>query len=154
MSDKPFPMQPIVWVGDVIRFRKNRIVDDLLDKNTTGLDLVTVSLKHQAGDYTAQEMVQLYQLIGVSVSYYGGLDIVEAHEEWALRPAHEIADRMHSVVDRLAEVSQPTREELEDQLAEVSADAATMAAHIYGDTMDFGIAEVAERYRAQEVEGA
>ena len=64
------PMQPIVWVGKVIRFKENRIVRHLLDNSTkTGCGLNELARM----DFTEEERMQLAQLIGYSVSGYGEL---------------------------------------------------------------------------------
>lgn len=61
------PMQPIIWVGDVIRFQENRIVRKLLDEGG-------INLNHIAcWDVSCEERAQFAQLIGYSVSGFGDL---------------------------------------------------------------------------------
>lgn len=83
-----FPMQPLAKGPDgVIRFRENRIVRDLLDfatvrsgfpdtKASQRLSLNEIVVGVHEGKYTVEEIEQLYQLIGYSLSGYGGLSLV------------------------------------------------------------------------------
>lgn len=68
------PMQPIVWAKDgCIRFLANRMVNDLYEfACPRGMGLNEMA----AGDYTQEERMQFAQLIGYSVSGYGGLSYV------------------------------------------------------------------------------
>lgn len=70
------PMQPVVVAPDgCVRFLQNRIVRDLLEHGQkTGLGLNELA----CGDYYADERMQLAQLLGYSVSGYGGLSYVSA----------------------------------------------------------------------------
>ena len=61
------PMQPIVMVGGVARFLENRLVRWLVDQVPMSLNTIA------AMDATPEEHSQLAQLIGWSVSGYGGL---------------------------------------------------------------------------------
>lgn len=72
------PMQPIVWTTDgCIRFLANRIVEDLLNVATAhGFGLNEIVRRMQAGEYGLDELVQLDQLIGYSVSGFGDLSYV------------------------------------------------------------------------------
>jgi hypothetical protein len=85
-----YPMQPIEFDDyGVIRFKRNRIVDDLLSFATvkgggspgyetpyTKLDLNEISRGVQNGRYSVEEYEQLCQLIGYSVSGFGDLSLV------------------------------------------------------------------------------
>ena len=95
-KEKLFPMQSIVWDGHgVIRFKKNRIIDDLLDvAGKHGLDLNQIAIRACNDKYTDAEQIQLAQLIGYSVSGYGDLSYVQRNEKKALRPADKKADKM------------------------------------------------------------
>lgn len=93
MPRKPTPMQPIEHdAHGVLRFRRNRIVDDLLSfatvKSNPGgapgyelpreqMDMNHISLAVQRGEYTVEEYKQLCQLVGYSVSGYNGLTLVQ-----------------------------------------------------------------------------
>ncbi len=62
------PMQGIVWATDrVIRFRRNAIVERLLE--TSSLDLNDIARM----DFSEADRMQLAQLIGYSVSGFGDL---------------------------------------------------------------------------------
>lgn len=54
----------------VLRFPRNRILDDLLEAARFGnkLDLNMISIRYQEGKYTREEMKGLYLNIGYSVS--------------------------------------------------------------------------------------
>lgn len=80
MSDHP--MQPVVLVDGVPRFKANAIVRYLLDEGPFNLDDLS-RLGFSQEDYT-----QLMQLIGYSVGAYGDLDgsppeLVEKADLWA-----------------------------------------------------------------------
>lgn len=65
------PMQDIVLVEGVVRFRQNALVRYLLDAGNKRLnDLALLP------NIPPEDWMQLYQLIGHSVSAYGGLDFV------------------------------------------------------------------------------
>lgn len=66
------PMQPIEMVGSVIRFRKNRIVEHLL--NNGGIDMNALAVL----DFSDEERAQFAQLIGYSVSGFGDLSYADA----------------------------------------------------------------------------
>lgn len=74
----PHPMQPIGWDGrGVIRFRENRIVSALLDvASENGIDLNQIAIGIARRKYSEEDMVQLAQLIGYSVSGFGDLSYV------------------------------------------------------------------------------
>lgn len=67
-----FPPQPLyVTDGGTVRFRPNRIVDDLLEHSrSAGFGLNEIAC---CDEYTSDERMQLAQLIGYSVSGYGDL---------------------------------------------------------------------------------
>lgn len=69
MIRNPHPMQHVVRVGNVIRFRENEIVRYLLDHG--GIDLN--HLGGMPGRFSLADWEQFYQLIGYSVSGYGDL---------------------------------------------------------------------------------
>ena len=64
-------MQPICIASDgVIRFKQNRMVNDLYEfSQPRGFGLNEMARR----DYTQEERMQFAQLIGYSVSGYGGL---------------------------------------------------------------------------------
>lgn len=67
------PMQPIVFVDKVARFKKNNIVrfilDALREKNGIGLNELNLM------PFPAEDWEQFMQLIGYSVSGYGDLNL-------------------------------------------------------------------------------
>ena len=69
MSTKlpPHPIQPLVVVGDRVRFKANKIVKYLLECG--GLDLNHVI----TGDFDQEDLDQFYQLIGYTVAGYDEL---------------------------------------------------------------------------------
>lgn len=70
---RSIPMQPVVMVDGVARFKENRIVGRLLENSRQhGYGLNEAAM----GDYTDEERMQLAQLIGYSVSGYGSLSYV------------------------------------------------------------------------------
>ena len=71
-----------VLSGEVIRFRKNRIVYWLLDKGCT--DLNQLRILFHADEYR-DEWRQFYQLIGYSVEGYCDLSVVDRKERLRVR---------------------------------------------------------------------
>jgi len=72
-KDLKHPMQPIGWdeTGEVIRFKKNKIVDFLLDVYKPGLN--DIAMRNAMGEFGEGDYTQLMQLIGYSVSGFGNL---------------------------------------------------------------------------------
>ena len=102
------PMQEVVWVGKVARFRENKLVSMLLDAAAkSGMDLNAIAMLSAKGDVEDADVIQLMQLIGYSVSGYGDLTYVQRHETKALQPADEAAANLppYEVVDRLGALS-------------------------------------------------
>jgi hypothetical protein len=78
-TELPHPMQPIGWHADgVVRFKRNAIVDHLLDECTArgGTDLNQIARMVASGEFSNEDQVQLAQLIGYSVSGFGDLSYV------------------------------------------------------------------------------
>lgn len=73
---KRHPMQPVVMAADqVIRFKQNKIVNDLLEFcQEHGFGLNEIAIR----DYDKDDRSQLMQLIGYSVSGYGSLSCARA----------------------------------------------------------------------------
>jgi hypothetical protein len=69
------PIQPIVMVGEVKRFKENKIVTALLNTHSK-MDLNTIACMN----FSTDDQRQLAQLIGYSVSGYGDLSFVSADE--------------------------------------------------------------------------
>ena len=72
-KDLKHPMQPIGWdeTGEVVRFKKNKIVDMLLI--TGKFDLNDIATMNAGGMFNKDDYDQLMQLVGYSVSGYGEL---------------------------------------------------------------------------------
>lgn len=85
LTDTRHPMQPIVMVGGVARFRKNRIVKALVDAYPDKLNGIA------RGDFDAEDRTQLAQLIGCIVSGAGDLDYFDRGR---LAEADAIVERM------------------------------------------------------------
>lgn len=73
---RDLPMQPIVVAKDgVVRFRRNAIVEYLLDRGP-------FDMNHLGRlDFPREDRAQFAQLIGYSVAGYGGLDYAVGVEE-------------------------------------------------------------------------
>ncbi len=90
------PVQPVVFVGEVARFRENKIVSFLLD-NGRALQIVDMNtLAHLK--FKREDRVQFAQLIGYSVSGFGDLSYVQNSDY----------DSPASEVDRLIEANERT----------------------------------------------
>ncbi|CAN7373954.1 hypothetical protein LJR231_002240 [Phyllobacterium sp. LjRoot231] len=85
MTKAKHPMQPIVWVGDVIRFKENKIVRHLVDNGSIDLNAIAVM------DFPREDHEQLAQLIGYSVSGFGDLSYASRK---AVKEADTIAAEM------------------------------------------------------------
>jgi hypothetical protein len=64
------PMQPPVWDGDVIRFKRNTIIDYLFKSGKMDLNQLACM------PFDDEDRMQLAQLLGYSVSGYGELSYV------------------------------------------------------------------------------
>jgi hypothetical protein len=90
------PMQPIEYTLDgVIRFKKNAIVDFLLNwASDRGMSLNEIAIMRHRGQFSQEDYEQLMQLIGYSVSGYGDLmysgSVGEHSVEIAKLAAHEL----------------------------------------------------------------
>lgn len=77
MTSPKHPMQPIVTVNGVLRFKQNAIIRKLLDKATEygyGMNEIMYDFC-DSPDH--EDLIQLYQLIGYSLSGFGGLTYVD-----------------------------------------------------------------------------
>lgn len=75
IPQSPFPMQPIVIdENGHARFQANRLVLYLLDKG--GLDMNDLARAAHYEEWSDEEQQHFAQLIGYSVSGYGGLSYV------------------------------------------------------------------------------
>ncbi len=73
---KRHPIQPIVWDGNVVRFKKNHLVCYLLDNGPIDLNFICRRVRcGNAREFKEADYEQLMQLIGYSVS--GAADVPE-----------------------------------------------------------------------------
>lgn len=82
------PMQPVVDVDGVHRFKQNSLVRYLVDSHPDGLN--ALDLQH----FSNEDWEQLAQLIGYSVSGFGGLSYAS---EDAVRDADLASERLRKV---------------------------------------------------------
>lgn len=87
------PMQPIEWAEEnVVRFRKNQIVDYLVDwARGRGMGLNEIAVMHARGYFNSWDLMQLDQLIGYSVAGYGDLSYVDRDQ---LADADRVVDAL------------------------------------------------------------
>lgn len=75
------PRQAIEWDGHgVVRFRSNPLVRWLLDQVPMALNKTAVLASHEGEEVTDEDHAQLAQLMGYSVSGWGGLSYVSEEE--------------------------------------------------------------------------
>lgn len=74
MPKPTHPMQPIEMHGQILRFKKNKIVRYLLDVATAAK--VTDLTQLELIPFSIEDRVQFAQLLGYSVSGFGDLDYV------------------------------------------------------------------------------
>lgn len=75
MTDKPHPVQPVVVVEGVMRFKANPIVRDLLDfASERGFGLNEIACRSLGRGYQREDHEQFAQLIGYSLSGAAELD--------------------------------------------------------------------------------
>lgn len=80
----------LVWDGDVIRFKPNRIIRDIMESiNYKGLNEAHIGVAN--GKYTKAELRQFYRLTGTSISAYR--DVFPNNKN--ARLACEDADKMY-----------------------------------------------------------
>jgi hypothetical protein len=93
MKEPKHPMQPIVLVKDIIRFKENKLVRMLLDHSSkTGLDLNKLAAMTYSKNEYKDDWNQLAQLIGYSTSGFGDLDY--AYKD-LVKEADKIAEEMY-----------------------------------------------------------
>lgn len=82
-SDFSHPRQPIGYAADgVIRFKKNAIIDWMLEQGRLGarFDLNMIVSMFNTKIFPVEDLVQLDQLIGYSVSGFGDLSYIPEQE--------------------------------------------------------------------------
>lgn len=77
VGDVRHPMQPLVLDAEgVVRFKDNSIVRYMLEAGRIGGRFDLNSIVGWCGDFSQEDLEQFYQLIGYSVSDYGGLSFI------------------------------------------------------------------------------
>lgn len=93
MAEKKQPLQPIEYVGDVIRFRPNAIVRYLLDAGPFDMNAISC-----LPGVSKEDHAQFAALIGYSVSAWGSLSFVPQEQaEEADRIAAELYEAKEKV---------------------------------------------------------
>lgn len=70
------PMQPIVLVSRIARFKKNPIVEYLLDRGGIDMNDIAIAIANGRLKATKDDQAHFAQLIGYSVSGWGDLSYV------------------------------------------------------------------------------
>lgn len=103
------PIQPAVMDGNVVRFKENAIVRYLLDKG--GIDLNHLAIQQ---DFSRDDWVQFNQLIGYSVSGWGGLSCVTKEDYAAAMLVHSGASQTQARIDALEGTLREARQSMRD----------------------------------------
>lgn len=106
------PIQPAVMDGNVVRFKENAIVRYLLDKG--GIDLNHLAMQQ---DFSRDDWVQFNQLIGYSVSGWGGLSCVTKEDYAAAMLVHLGASQAQARIDALQQTLHDARQAMRDGVA-------------------------------------
>jgi len=91
MKKTKHPMQPIEWSGSIIRFKQNNIIDWLHRCGKIDLNEIAALYYNKKHGFTRDDMTQLNQLLGYSVSGFGDLSFVDKN---VVRAADDIAAKM------------------------------------------------------------
>jgi uncharacterized alpha/beta hydrolase family protein len=94
-------MQPIVWKGEVIRFKENPIIVLMLETGNLSLNHIAIAAADPVNGITQEDQMQLAKLIGYSVSGFGDLsyadpDTVARADEIAAKLIEERANETPS----------------------------------------------------------
>ena len=75
----PHPDQPVVWDGPVLRFKRNKLIDDLIMGTALGSQVGCLLNDLRINDrWSTEDWDQLAQLIGYSLGGYQDLSYVSA----------------------------------------------------------------------------
>lgn len=87
-------MQPIIIdPNETLRFKPNQIVEDLYNfAQSRGMGMNEIVIKHCRGNYSQDDLCQLYQLIGYSLSGYHELNNVSDEHAKAASEAAKLVD--------------------------------------------------------------
>ena len=86
-SNAEHPMQPLVMDGNVVRFKRNAIVDRLFNEGVINLNRIAMWLD----SVPVEDVEQFWQLLGYSVSGYGDLSFIRPE---TVAKADELAAEM------------------------------------------------------------
>jgi hypothetical protein len=75
MTQPKHPMQPVVMIDGVVRFKQNNILRHLVDTGKIDLNYISALSADDFG-ITKDDRMQLAQLIGYSISGYADLSYV------------------------------------------------------------------------------
>jgi hypothetical protein len=106
------PMQPLVEIDGVLRFKRNAIVDGLLYvASTHGYDMNEIA----RADFTREDRIQFAQLIGYSLSGFSELPYVDgdtfaAAEQFAENGRSEERARIDALADELKQARDGMRD--------------------------------------------
>lgn len=109
------PLQPIIWAEDnVIRFRKNRLVEYLLDHGPFDMNHLAL-----LPEISADERAQFAAMVGYSVSGWGDLSYVNEDCRGEMEDADRIAAAMveERRFNALLDEVEPEPEEEEPRVA-------------------------------------
>lgn len=145
------PMQPILWDGHgVIRFQANPIVRFLLDKGPFTLNRLAERRADEG--WSREDWSHLCQLIGYSVSGWGGLDCASDSDRKLadtkcdeLLKRIEMTDRLERLnrrIDLLKRIAQDMSVEDREILEETIHDADHEAARIIRDRCEAELAPI------------
>lgn len=92
------PMQPVALdARGVLRFKKNAIVEWIHEERPTKIEMLnTIMAKVATGEFTRQDAIQYYQLLGVSVGMLAECHFVNDSE----------VQEFHGMMERAAEVKE------------------------------------------------
>lgn len=102
------PLQPIVEIDGIRRFKANAIVQHLLDKGSIDLNMLSVI------DFSQEDREQFAQLIGYSVSGFGDLSYVRDETIDAAEAADSGLDPRDAMIESLRERLLHLTRELQD----------------------------------------
>ena len=113
------PIQPLYLINDVIRFKENKIVNDLLDFATPlGFDMNKIA----RSSYTQTDREQFAQLIGYSLSGFGSLSYA----------SDDVYGTAYSMYHDTAHPSDAKIAYLEKELNAIKKGLLQPIAHLYG----------------------
>ena len=112
------PIQPMVMVDGILRFKKNVIVDALLEHGKrVGIDLNRLHVMFPKDEHT-DDWRQFAQLIGYSLSGFGDLSYVD-NETFYAAQAMEHTTEEQARIETMANALEEIRESLLEPIAKL-----------------------------------